>query len=75
MSDTPFLIWSNVHGMWWGPNRQGYTPARAVAGRYTQREAGDIVTSTGIPNEQVAVREICAEWWQTKQEKEATNAR
>lgn len=34
-----YLVWSNEHRMWWGPNRQGYTRDIARAGRYTRDEA------------------------------------
>lgn len=35
----PYLIWSNVHGAWWGPNRAGYYATLSFAGRYTREEA------------------------------------
>jgi hypothetical protein len=35
----PYLIWSNVHGAWWGPDRAGYYTELASAGRYTREEA------------------------------------
>src|SRR6185437_4715576 len=36
------LIWSHEHGAWWRPNRLGYTPVAALAGRYTEAEAREI---------------------------------
>lgn len=30
-----FLVWSNHHGCWWGPNQTGYTSDVWRAGRYT----------------------------------------
>lgn len=38
-----WLIWSNEHDAWWGPNHRGYTKDRAEAGRYTYHEACAIV--------------------------------
>jgi hypothetical protein len=38
-----YLIWSNQHGMWWGPDRCGYTRVIDGAGRYTKEEAEEIV--------------------------------
>lgn len=38
-----YLIWSIEHGMWWRPNRAGYTIRVAEAGRYTLAEATEIV--------------------------------
>lgn len=43
MSDVVFLLWSNKHRMWWGPNRVGYTIIPAEAGRYTEAEAVECV--------------------------------
>lgn len=34
-----FLLWSNKHQKWWGPNQRGYTSNIAEAGRYTEDEA------------------------------------
>jgi hypothetical protein len=34
-----FLIWSNEHKAWWGPNWNGYTPFRYQAGVYHQATA------------------------------------
>jgi hypothetical protein len=49
-----YLIWSFEHHAWWRPERQGYTDNMADAGRYTAREAGEIVTAS-IWNDEVAV--------------------
>ena len=68
MPDTPLLIWSFKHRMWWGPNRRGYTPDAAQAGRYSPAAAGDIVVGTGIPNENAAVWETCVDWWLARQQ-------
>ena len=42
MSD--YLIWSNEHGAWWGPDRCGYVARTADAGRYSPRQALQICT-------------------------------
>lgn len=34
-----YLVWSNEHRAWWGPNRAGYYSSIAAAGRYTRDEA------------------------------------
>lgn len=34
-----YLIWSNEHAAWWGPNRRGYTTSIGAAGRYSADEA------------------------------------
>lgn len=34
-----YLVWSNEHSAWWGPNRCGYTRVIASAGRYSRAEA------------------------------------
>lgn len=34
-----YLIWSNEHRAWWGPNNRGYTKALSRAGRYSREEA------------------------------------
>lgn len=51
-----WLIWSNEHAGWWKPLRKGYTKLREEAGRYTYREALEIVSGANIglhdiPNE------------------------
>lgn len=39
MPDDLYLIWSEEHGSWWGPNSHGYTRSMAKAGRYTRQRA------------------------------------
>ncbi len=41
MTPTPdkFLIWSNEHRAWWGPNHRGYVASVEHAGQYTEEEA------------------------------------
>lgn len=34
-----YLIWSNEHRSWWGPNCRGYTSVADRAGRYTRQQA------------------------------------
>lgn len=34
-----WLVWSNEHGAWWGPNSAGYLYKVEEAGRYTLAEA------------------------------------
>jgi hypothetical protein len=41
--EAGWLIWSNDHGTWWGPNRGGYTRVVKDAGRYTLAEAWQIM--------------------------------
>ncbi len=38
-----YIIWSNQHQMWWGPNGVGYTPWLEEAARYTMDGARAIV--------------------------------
>ncbi len=40
---TDWVIWSEEHAAWWGPERRGYTDSLAQAGRYPQEEALTIV--------------------------------
>lgn len=52
-----FLVWSNEHNAWWGPNRMGYTTERIFAGKYSEEEANQICVNAGlwkkrIPNEE-----------------------
>lgn len=35
----PYLVWSNEHHAWWGPNKSGYFYRIASAGRYTREDA------------------------------------
>ena len=34
-----WLVWSNEHRAWWGPNNSGYDTDIASAGRYTLEDA------------------------------------
>lgn len=38
-----YVIWSNKHTMWWGPNRCGYTMSLREAGVYSKADAEQIV--------------------------------
>ena len=38
-SACQYLIWSNVHRLWWRGAAQGYTDKVSDAGRYTREEA------------------------------------
>lgn len=53
-----FLIWSNKHSAWWGPDHCGYVGDSRQAGRYSAAEAGAIVVGSGFPNENVAVVDV-----------------
>ena len=37
-----YVVWSNEHGCWWGPERCGYQWKIEYAGRYTRDEAMSI---------------------------------
>lgn len=39
MTEANYLVWSNEHRAWWGPNNAGYYGSIASAGRYTRDEA------------------------------------
>lgn len=43
--EAPWLVWSNEHRAFWGPNRCGYTGLIERAGRYSQAEAEAICRS------------------------------
>jgi hypothetical protein len=45
----PWLIWSNEHNAWWGPNGNGYTSLVAHAGRYAMDEAVRICSTPYAP--------------------------
>lgn len=34
-----YLVWSNEHNAWWGPNHRGYVNRVEHAGRYSKEEA------------------------------------
>lgn len=42
-SGRMYLIWSEEHGAWWLSSSNGYTRSLAKAGRYSRKEAEDIV--------------------------------
>jgi hypothetical protein len=44
-----YLIWSNEHRAWWGPDSLGYTTVLEKAGRYTKAEADHICGSFKLP--------------------------
>lgn len=55
-----FLIWSEEHRGWWGPDHRGYVQSRKAAGRYTLDEAIDIVKGANrmkadVPNEGIVL--------------------
>jgi hypothetical protein len=35
----PYLVWSNEHAAWWGPDHRGYNTHISHAGNYTREEA------------------------------------
>lgn len=37
--ETKYLVWSNEHAAWWGPDCCGYTRIIANAGRYDRAKA------------------------------------
>lgn len=40
-----YLVWSNEHSSWWGPNHNDYVTTVKEAGRYTRDEALSICIS------------------------------
>jgi hypothetical protein len=38
-TDDTYLVWSNEHDAWWGPNANGYVRRVEHAGRYTHAQA------------------------------------
>ena len=34
-----YLVWSNEHSAWWGPNESGYYTSIEAAGRYSREDA------------------------------------
>lgn len=43
-----YLIWSNQHGKWWGPNGSGYTRWIEDAGCYDAADASRIVSGATV---------------------------
>jgi len=56
---SEYLIWSFEHNAWWNPNEAGYTGNVERAGRYSQQDAGRIVTQD-VFNYEVAILETIA---------------
>lgn len=57
-------IWCISRGMWWKPNKNGYTKKLSEAGKYTDEESQGIVSSfderdeISIPVSSVSSREL-----------------
>ncbi|WP_226893875.1 hypothetical protein [Nisaea sediminum] len=65
-----YVIWSNEHRAWWGPNRSGYRAKLEDAGRYTRDEAVRICTHARggrqfnhNPSEVPLLESDAAEFW------------
>ncbi len=43
-----YVIWSNEHAAWWGPDQVGYTPWVEEAGRYDLPTARVIVAKSAL---------------------------
>jgi hypothetical protein len=54
VADDNYLIWSNEHKSWWGPNRAGYVARAVDAGCYSHAEALKIC-SDAIPGTSKAI--------------------
>lgn len=39
LDELVYVIWSNEHSAWWGPNRHGYTTVLSGAGYYSRAAA------------------------------------
>lgn len=46
MADEHFLVWSNEHDAWWGPNHRGYSTNVLAAGIYSRADAEEIVANS-----------------------------
>ena len=46
-----FVIWSYEHNSWWGPQERGYVSDLSGAGRYSEQDAGRIVTNSTLLEE------------------------
>lgn len=45
--EPKYLVWSNEHKAWWGPEHRGYTRIISAAGRYDRDEALAIAGTRG----------------------------
>lgn len=78
-----YLVWSNYHSAWWGPNRSGYCGSIEHAGRYSRDAALAICKGArggrefhGNPTEvPVLLEDARAFWPDDKPEWEATRRR
>lgn len=43
-----FLIWSNQHNAWWGPNHIGYVTEKHLAGHYSLHDAVAICLNANL---------------------------
>lgn len=55
-----WVIWSFEHNAWWAAHEAGFVTSLSEAGRYTQEDAGRIVTDSILVDE-VAVYETIAQ--------------
>jgi len=51
-----YLIWSNEHAMWWGPDERGYTGVIEAAGRYTREAAERIRRDASVGGQLTVTR-------------------
>jgi len=51
-----YLIWSNEHAMWWGPDERGYTGVIEAAGRYTREAAERICRDASVGGQLTVTR-------------------
>lgn len=62
-----WLIWSQKHSMWWGPERAGYFPDLERAGRYTYQQVCEVVVADSFPpGSNIAVPERDARMWRER---------
>jgi len=43
LEQKKWVIWSEEHSQWWKPGKRGYTRRLREAGRYTAKEAAEIL--------------------------------
>ena len=55
---TLWVIWSEEHIGWWGPDEIGYTTSLARAGRYSERRARKIVDEANRYSEEGEFNEV-----------------